>query len=493
MTNKGDLSSLNKVWETKELTNFTKSIEAKAILDRVARIVGPVMLRRRWKVLMLKEFYPQQDGLLGMNVNRGETILVRLRPPGNKNEFYPWEHTIGTMIHELTHMEIGPHNSDFYKLMDEIADEVDRDQISSLGGGFSSSSSSSNSGGTFQGQGQKLGGREVLTGQDRAAKAQAIAQATQARLERIKRTSGSGQRLGGGAEDRPMSREELRQQAVQAAQRRMRDDLACRHGQGQSVATTAVATATQGIPRSSSGTTVTDFSSGFGSSRKVSASDSVWICSLCDTANEIGSLGCSVCSSLRNDACYVVALDVNSPPTETSENNNNNNSNIDNSLCKPCTGSSSSVKPRSSNNNGTTSSVIVDLTDSPLPPQMKQIRNKTAAKPVDTDDAMLIDSPNDDAPVTGQRKRVPVSQTTDTDTGSNNSTTVYPVHHMRSCPQCTYMNHMTSTHCAICNTLVYGTSHVNNPHTADVKVQCLSCTYMNDATSDSCAMCSRQL
>lgn len=408
--NKGDLSSLNKVWETKELLNFTKSIEAKAILDRVARTVTPVMLRRRWKVLMLKEFYPQQDGLLGMNVNRGETILLRLRPPGNKNEFYPWEHTIGTMIHELTHMEIGPHNSDFYKLMDEIADEVDRDQISSLGGGNVSSISV----GTFQGQGQKLGGREVLNGRDRFTKAQAVAQATQIRLDRTKLTSGSGQRLGG--PDRPMSREELRQQAALAAERRMRDDLACRHGQGQSMKPTQITPGCNSNGRQHSSSS-SSFAGGERLSGSLSVSDSVWICSLCDTANEVASSSCSFCSSLRNDACYIVTLDANVPASRA----------FDNSLCKPCSGSGSGAIG-STKVSGDPSDMVVDLTDSPIP-KAKQLKTSITL-PSATSGKAPINSSNPTAAVraaTTTAESRPRTVNTHSASGS-----AYPVHHMRS-------------------------------------------------------------
>jgi len=34
---------------------------------------------------------------------------------------------MGTMIHELTHMVISPHNAKFYSLMDELAEEISAD------------------------------------------------------------------------------------------------------------------------------------------------------------------------------------------------------------------------------------------------------------------------------------------------------------------------------------------------------------------------------
>ena len=76
----------------------------------------------------LQEFCPKNGGLLGLNVNRGAAIKIRLRQPHDSNSFYPYEeHILGTMVHELTHMVEGSHSSRFYKLMDELHDEVDRD------------------------------------------------------------------------------------------------------------------------------------------------------------------------------------------------------------------------------------------------------------------------------------------------------------------------------------------------------------------------------
>lgn len=37
------------------------------------------MEKRRWRVGKLAEFFPDNGGLLGLNVNRGQKILIRLR------------------------------------------------------------------------------------------------------------------------------------------------------------------------------------------------------------------------------------------------------------------------------------------------------------------------------------------------------------------------------------------------------------------------------
>eukprot|EP00854_Cymbomonas_tetramitiformis_P003995 gene3994-4964_t len=87
---------------------------------RAAKQVQPLMRRRQWKVGVLLEFYPKSDCLLGLNVNHGQQVKVRLRPPGNESDFYPYEHILGTLLHELTHIKVSPHNAAFYKLLDEI-------------------------------------------------------------------------------------------------------------------------------------------------------------------------------------------------------------------------------------------------------------------------------------------------------------------------------------------------------------------------------------
>ena len=47
-------------------------------------------------------------------------ICVRLRPAGAQSTFLPYECVLGTMLHEITHNIVSPHNGDFYKLLDEL-------------------------------------------------------------------------------------------------------------------------------------------------------------------------------------------------------------------------------------------------------------------------------------------------------------------------------------------------------------------------------------
>lgn len=63
---------------------------------------------------------PRNPSLLGLNIGAGQEIRIRLRKPGRESEFLPYEALVGTMLHELTHNEHGPHDAKFYKLLDEI-------------------------------------------------------------------------------------------------------------------------------------------------------------------------------------------------------------------------------------------------------------------------------------------------------------------------------------------------------------------------------------
>ncbi len=44
----------------------------------------------------------------------------------------PFEDVLGTLVHEVTHIQVGPHSADFYKLMEELYCEVERDMAGGL-------------------------------------------------------------------------------------------------------------------------------------------------------------------------------------------------------------------------------------------------------------------------------------------------------------------------------------------------------------------------
>ena len=61
---------------------------------------------------------------LGLNVGGGgggtQEIKLRLRNAHSRESFLPYTCILGTMLHELCHNHIGPHNQSFYKLLEEL-------------------------------------------------------------------------------------------------------------------------------------------------------------------------------------------------------------------------------------------------------------------------------------------------------------------------------------------------------------------------------------
>ncbi|CDO96603.1 unnamed protein product [Kluyveromyces dobzhanskii CBS 2104] len=95
--------------------------DALDILKRVAHNVSYLMKEENFKVKQLVEFYPRDRSLLGMNVNKGMKIMLRLRDPADEYRFLPIESIMGTMLHELTHNLHGPHDQIFYQKLDHLS------------------------------------------------------------------------------------------------------------------------------------------------------------------------------------------------------------------------------------------------------------------------------------------------------------------------------------------------------------------------------------
>jgi hypothetical protein len=77
-----------------------REAEALLMLRKIASLVKPIMRQRAWRVGTLCEFYPQQRNLLGLNVNAGQKICLRLRYPSDERQFLPLEQVVDTMLHE---------------------------------------------------------------------------------------------------------------------------------------------------------------------------------------------------------------------------------------------------------------------------------------------------------------------------------------------------------------------------------------------------------
>lgn len=90
------------------------------ILHDMAAIVAPIMRHYSLRVRLLCEFFPKSGNLLGLNVNGGQKICIRLRPQHSEDSFLPQSDLLGTLLHELAHNRCGPHDDRFYKFLDEL-------------------------------------------------------------------------------------------------------------------------------------------------------------------------------------------------------------------------------------------------------------------------------------------------------------------------------------------------------------------------------------
>eukprot|EP00977_Amphora_coffeiformis_P019593 scaffold7349_cov173-Amphora_coffeaeformis.AAC.74 len=159
--------------------------QARQMLERVVNEFRPIAKRRGYVILSVSELCCCNDGLdfrdkngkkprklskvsanvlgynrtMSRNGEKTHTIHLRLRHAQNHNRFFPYEDVAGTLAHELSHCEHGPHNEHFYKLMDSILDE--HASLMASGSGFAGGPTGSMGASNFtpfEGQGRTLGG-----------------------------------------------------------------------------------------------------------------------------------------------------------------------------------------------------------------------------------------------------------------------------------------------------------------------------------------------
>jgi DNA-dependent metalloprotease WSS1 len=134
----------------------------------------------------------------GINQNQGQKICLRLRYPGDKNQFLPLEQVVDTMLHELSHNVHGPHDAAFHALWDQLRKE------------YEGLVSKGYTGEGFLSEGHRLGGRAVPRDEARRI-------ARTAAEKRRTLYAGSGQKLGG----RPVAAgTDIRKVIVDAIERR---------------------------------------------------------------------------------------------------------------------------------------------------------------------------------------------------------------------------------------------------------------------------------
>ncbi|XP_039117215.1 DNA-dependent metalloprotease WSS1 [Dioscorea cayenensis subsp. rotundata] len=207
------MDALNKVLDIKPLKK-PREDEALKTLERIAKQVQPIMRHRKWRVHLLSEFcHPR---LLGLNINKGREVRIRLRAFNNDLAFLPFEQVLDTMLHELCHIEIGPHNAEFYRLWDELRKECDDLVAKGITG----------PGQGFDGHGRRLGGYTRLVSLPPLRQAATNA-AEKRRCVGTLLPSGP-KKLGG--DNNIMSALSPIQAAAMAAERRMQDELWCGSG-----------------------------------------------------------------------------------------------------------------------------------------------------------------------------------------------------------------------------------------------------------------------
>jgi hypothetical protein len=99
--------------------------KAKILLNKIWKQCEPIMKRHNLKVAKFSEFFPKNPSLLGININRGMHIKIRLRHPRNEDEFLDYHSLLGTMLHELTHNIHSDHSERFYKQLDSFTRELE--------------------------------------------------------------------------------------------------------------------------------------------------------------------------------------------------------------------------------------------------------------------------------------------------------------------------------------------------------------------------------
>ncbi|KFY26101.1 hypothetical protein V493_04267 [Pseudogymnoascus sp. VKM F-4281 (FW-2241)] len=92
-------------------------------LQRAASMVKPLMRAHNFKVGLLAEFLPKENGLLGLNTGGGRTIHIRLRHGTDPTQFFTFQMIMDSVLHELSHNRFGPHDANFHALWDQLRDE----------------------------------------------------------------------------------------------------------------------------------------------------------------------------------------------------------------------------------------------------------------------------------------------------------------------------------------------------------------------------------
>ncbi|GAA5839321.1 hypothetical protein JCM3766R1_004799 [Sporobolomyces carnicolor] len=210
------------------------SDKALELLRKIHSKVKPIMKAHGWVLPVLAEFFPKNPNLLGININRGKKICLRLRPAHDPHSFLPLEEElIGTMLHELTHNHRGPHDDVFDKFLDGLWNEYDN--LASKG----------YTGEGFLGSGRRVGEGVSHDSSLSLRDAREKALKTFEEKEKMRKLLGTGGKLGGkGAETRGRRLGDI---LADAAERRIKAKKGCGGEDGRHDHTSG--SAQQDLPR----------------------------------------------------------------------------------------------------------------------------------------------------------------------------------------------------------------------------------------------------
>ncbi|CAH1419201.1 unnamed protein product [Lactuca virosa] len=271
-----NVNDLHKVWEIRTLKRKVGGDEAKRFLEKIAKQVQPIMHKHKWRVKVLSEMCPKNPRLLGLNVGHGLHVKLRLRKPNTDWDFYPFDHVLDTMLHELCHNAIGPHNAGFYKLWDELRKECEELMSKGISG----------SGDGFDLPGRRLGGfshQPPLSSLRRTALAAA---------ENRARQGPSGPKRVGGDKS-IMSALTPTQAAAMAAERRLQDDIWC----GLEEVIEEEESRAQVQQNETSSSSAKTHQKRGGCDNDVHESSSGWECMMCTLLNPVLAPVCELCGT----------------------------------------------------------------------------------------------------------------------------------------------------------------------------------------------------
>lgn len=98
---------------------------ANSLLHDAVKQLAPLIHEYNFKIGLLCEMFPKSENLLGLNVNKGQKIMLRLRYPHNDRLFLPMSDILGTFLHELTHNVHGKHDKNFYDYLSKLEKRFD--------------------------------------------------------------------------------------------------------------------------------------------------------------------------------------------------------------------------------------------------------------------------------------------------------------------------------------------------------------------------------